>query len=243
MDINAFFDTLSLDCLVNCQKLLDDKIKTAKIAHRAEAQSKKAEDYVEMLEDFVPDKDGVLFQSLLAEIESLGMKTASGSTSSKWTSSDDETYSWSSSSGKETVNQPIEIDSFPGIKKLMDKVNLESGTDMNSCLVTHFPDGKSYIRLHADGEQEMAPDSPICVFTVGQERPVEFLSMYQAASEQPLLTVIPKAGSLYIMKPGCQSFFRHRVPTTASPSGKRYLKSIVSYPYLQMLLLQRWTRV
>ena len=225
MDLNSIFDNLSLDNLLTCQKLLDAKIKSAKAAHRAEAKNKKVEDFVELFEDPVlvfGKGDEVLSEGLLAEIESLSLKAVSGSTSSKWLSSDNEAYTWASRSGRETVKEPIAINSFPCIMELMGKINGKCEADMNSCLVTLFPDGRSGIRLHQDDEDEMDPGSPICVFTVGEERKVEFLSTYQASSETPILTIIPKEGSVYTMKPGCQSFFRHRVPTVKSPVGRRY---------------------
>ena len=223
MDFNDIFDTLSLNNLLKCQKLLSAKIIAAKTEHRAQVKQKKVEDFVVVFEDFVPPvRDNVLFAGLSAEVESLGLKAASGSTSTKWLSADEEAYTWSSRSGKETVNQPISIDSFPVIMELLQKVNKEAKTDLNSCLVTFFPDGKSGIRLHADSEDEMDPDSPICVFTIGAGRRVEFLSTYQTASQTPLLTITPKEGSLYIMRPGCQSFFRHRVPTVKDSVCCRY---------------------
>ena len=227
MDFSTIFDKLSLESLIKCQKLLDHKIRVAKAAHRAEAKQLKADDYVELYEDPVlGEEDTVLFEGLLAEIESLDLKAARGSTTTKWLSSDNEAYSWSSRSGRETINQPIEINSFPCVKDLMGKINAKSGAETNSCLITLFPDGKSSIRLHSDGEDEMDPASPICVFTVGAERKVEFLSTYQTSTEKPLLSIIPKDGSLYAMKPGCQSYFRHRVPSVQGPVGRRYSLSL-----------------
>ena len=89
-----------------------------------------------------------------------------------------ENYSWTSQSGLETVNEPIDIASFPSIKVLMAKINTGLNVELNSCLVTKFDSGRAGLRLHDDNEDEMDSGSPICVFTLGNERTVDFLGRY-----------------------------------------------------------------
>lgn len=223
MDFSNIFDQLSLGDLYKCQKLLADKVKIAQKNHRSLCKTKVITDYVEVRDDFLtPSGDEVLFNGIMAEVESLSMKAPSGKTKSKWLTSTGESYSWSSNSGHETMNEPIAIDSFPSVKRLLDKVNVDFGLDLNSCLVTLYQDGRSGLRLHADDEEGMDPNSPICVFSVGTERSIDFLSQYQAATEKPLLSLTPKEGSLYMMNAGCQTFFRHRVPSSRGVIGTRY---------------------
>ncbi len=223
--LNSFFDSMSLSGLYKCQTVLDEKIKCAKSQHKAEVKSANINDYVELHDKFIPlDKEEVLFAALQAEVESFGLSSKSGSkTVAKWLSSDSEPYSWTSSTGKKFVNKPDDISNCTAISELMQKINTEFQVDMNSCLVTCFKDGTSGIRLHRDDEDEIDQESPICVFTIGEERKIEFLSMYQSPSQQPLLSITPKEGSLYLMKPGCQGLFRHRVPSVKnSGTGIRY---------------------
>ncbi len=223
--LNAFFDSMSLSGLYKCKSVLEDKIKHAKDEHKSEVKRANISDYVQMHNNFIPtDKDsGILFSAVLAEVLSFDLCSKSGSkTVAKWLSSDKEPYSWSSSSGKKFVNTASDISKYPAISELMEKINSEHHVKMNSCLVTCFKDGTSGIRLHCDDEDEIDQESPICVFTIGEERKVEFLSAYQTASETPLLAITPKEGSLYLMQPGCQSFFRHRVPSMRSSTGVRY---------------------
>ena len=141
----------------------------------------------------------------------------------QWLTLDNEPYTWEASSGKKFVNKPSNLSDYPSIMKLMEEINAKYNVDMNSCLVTYFHDGKSSIRLHQDAEKELDCDSPICVFSIGGTRSIEFLSRFSTATESPLLTVSPVEGDLYLMKPGCQSLFKHRVP--------RVQKGVVSPRY------------
>ncbi len=223
--LNAFFDSMSLSGLYKCKSVLEEKIKHAKTEHKSEVKRANISDYVQMHDNFIPtDKvNGILFSAVQAEVESFNLFSKSGSkTVAKWLSTGNEPYSWTSSSGKKFVNTASDISKCPAIFELMEKINSELHVKMNSCLVTCFKDGTSGIRLHCDDEEEIDQDSPICVFTIGEERKVEFLSAYQSASETPLLSITPKEGSLYLMNPGCQGLFRHRVPSMKTSSGVRY---------------------
>ncbi len=229
--LNAFFDSMTLKGLYRCQSVLEDKIKAAKSQHKAEVKSANIRDFVQIHDDFIPhDKDSVLFAAVQAEVETFGLGHKSGSkTEAKWLSSDKEPYSWSSSNGQKFVNQSHDISECTAISELMEKINVEFNVDMNSCLVTCFKGASSGIRLHCDDENEIDQQSPICVFTIGEERKVEFLSMYQAASEPPLLSITPKEGSLYLMQPGCQDRFRHRVPSVRNSGSKTGIRYSLSF--------------
>lgn len=68
----------------------------------------------------------------------------------------------------------------------------------------------------------MDPTQPICVLSTGTQRSVEFYNRYQRASEKSLLSITPVPASLYIMKPGCQEYFKHKVPADKSCTETRY---------------------
>ena len=214
--LGAFLDPLSLESLFKCQKLLNEKISAAKTIQRERASQADINNYVSFTEGFVnPSSDDVLFAGLLAEVDSLGFKGDSGSDKpvNRWLNSDGEAYPWGPKSGPKTVNAPIDISGYPCITQLMQKINDREKCDLNSCLVTYYKNGKSEVRLHHDKEEGMDPLSPICVFTIGAERTVEFLPGHGISSDDPLLSLSLKEGSLYCMLPGCQDFFKHRVPS------------------------------
>ncbi len=220
MDFVSLLATMSMNDLYKAQDLLKTKIKIAEKEHKSIAKSLKIEDYVSVHKDYVQNSSNILVEELIADIECLNMKNPSTGTSAKWLTADNEPYSWSSKRGV-IKNDPVPLDNSAAIKKLMENINKDLKLDLNSCLITHFRDGKAAIRLHDDNEAEMDDNSPICVVTIGTERPIEFLSKYQNSTDSPLLTVLPKEGSLYTMEVGCQEFFKHRVPST-NLSGERY---------------------
>ena len=65
---------------------------------------------------------------------------------------------------------------------------------------------------------------------LGATRKVQFLNQYHKAQEKPLLSMEPEKGTLYIMKPGCQEYFKHRVEY-----DKSVLKSIYSISFRRMI--------
>lgn len=96
------------------------------------------------------------------------------------------------------------------------------GLQLNSCLVSCLANGSSSLRLHDDNEETLDQTQPIVVVVLGEKRQVDFLGTYQSSSEMPLLTVTADSGSVYVMKPGCQEFFRHRILADRSIKGARY---------------------
>ena len=213
---------MSLSDLTKAKSLLENQLKVAQIAHKSEARSKVIGDFVTQHKNFLAGTaDDVLVASIQADLESLDIKRPTSGTSALWLSPDDQSYSWGTKNGTIT-NNPVSFDKAPAIKQLLDRINVNLGLDLNSCLVTLFKNGRSSIRLHHDDEPEMDPSAPICVLTVGEGRQVDFLSRYQSATEAPLLSIKPKEGSLYVMESGCQEWFKHRVPATAVSVGLRF---------------------
>ncbi|NRB82046.1 MAG: alpha-ketoglutarate-dependent dioxygenase AlkB, partial [Saccharospirillaceae bacterium] len=205
------------------REILNKKISDARKAHRDECKSKCINDFVKIQDKFVltDDSDDILFSGIKAELESLQMDCSIGSTDTKWLTDTNLSYTWTSKAGKTFSNEPVCLNQYKCIQKLLEKINSNFNVDLNSCLVTYYRDGTSGLRPHSDNEKSMDPLSPICVFSVGSDRQIRFFSQYQSTSEEPLLSVIPGEGSLYIMEPGCQSFFVHQVPSSRK-SGPRF---------------------
>ncbi len=221
MDFVSILANMSFNDLYKAQDLLKAKIKLAQHEHKSVAKGLKVNDYVTTHSDYVKNCPDILVEGLLADIESLNLKKPAKGTSVKWLTNSNEPYSWSSKQGV-VKNDPSPLKKCPTIEKLLQKINQDFNLDLNSCLITHYRDGKAGIRLHDDSEPEMDDQSPICVFTIGDGRPIEFLLRYQTASSTPLLRFTPLEGSLYTMEKGCQEFFKHRVPSVAGNVGSRY---------------------
>ncbi len=164
---------------------------------------------VDYHENFIDKTDHDL---LCAEVESLGfnLKSCSDAVQNKFISSFSEPYVWKSKSG-DVVNTPLDLAKFPVAKRIMDKINEQFGCTMNSVLATCYVRGAVNCRLHDDAETTLEPSQPICVLSLGVKRKVEFVAKGNKYMHKADLALEPEDSSLYLMKPGCQEYFKHRV--------------------------------
>ena len=102
------------------------------------------------------------------------------------------------------------------------------GTSLNSCLIQFYPTGFTGVRLHDDFEWEMDQSQPFINVSIGESRRVEFLHNYQKSSDRPAKVVKVGDGSMYVMKKGCQNFYRHRVPSEGPNKKARFCLSFRS---------------
>lgn len=114
-------------------------------------------------------------------------------------------YDWSC-----VKNNSKDMERFPVIRSIMEKINSKRDCALNSVLVSYYRTGDVCVSLHHDGEVTMNPNQPICVLSLGAERKVEFVNNCHA-SYHTSLALTPESGSLYVMKEGTQQYFRHRV--------------------------------
>lgn len=166
-------------------------------------------DYVEYFDSFL---DGDLNQLLLAECLSMGFSknSSNDSVQNKFVSSYAEPYCWKSAAGS-VINNPLKMDQYPTIRKVMGIINDQHGTKLNSCLVSYYKNGQVRARLHSDDEAELDQTQPIAVVSLGAVRNVEFVDNNEESFRTISRTLKPLNGSLYLMKAGCQQAFRHRV--------------------------------
>ena len=165
--------------------------------------------FVEYFDSFVDDDS---IQMLLSECLSMGFSKNSvkDSVQNKFVSSLTEPYCWNSAGGP-VINNPLKIDEYPTIRKVMGTINEQHGTKLNSCLVSYYRNGHVRARLHCDDEAELDHTQPIAVVSLGAVRNVEFVDNKQESFRTTARTLKPANGSLYVMKAGCQQAFRHRV--------------------------------
>ena len=78
--------------------------------------------------------------------------------------------------------------------------------DQYTCLVTHYPDGKSQIPLHHDDEQQIVEGSTIFTVSVGSDR---FLTLQNQVGLLNEASVEIKHGSVYSMSRESQSTWKH----------------------------------
>ena len=178
-------------------------------------------DFVQYSEQFVSEDDK---QLLMAEIESLNLKSPASSpnkVTNAFLSFSKESYSWKAGHSQ-VVNTPLLLENFPVVKSVLDKIKLSVGCEINSVLVSRLSNGNTAVRLHDDDEESMDSRQPICVVSLGAKRTVQFVAKTQDDFRGTCLSLTPDDRSMYIMKPGCQTHFLHRVRKDKRIKEARY---------------------
>ena len=170
---------------------------------------KDINDYIQ----YSPDKfvDELTHGLLVSELVSLNFnrRQRNDAVQNRFISTISGSYDWGSHNGTVT-NIASAVSDFPTIKQVMDKINSKYGTELNSVLVSYYKNGNVNAGLHHDGEETMDPSQPICVYTIGAKRKIEFVNNGHRSYTSSLV-LQPEDGSLYVMKVGTQEHFRHRV--------------------------------
>jgi len=217
-NILKVFSSLSLSQLHQCKEKVDEIIRFK----RQTASSLSVCDFVESHLDFV-GKNSVSHNTILSEVESLGFKSSSDKTVTKWLTSTGRKYTWSSSGGKGvTEKDPIDINDYPGINQLMSDINAKFGTSLNSCLASYYKSGSSSTRYHSDDETSLDRSQGLYVVSFGAERTIDFHPQESDKRCKPEYSFKTSDCSLYVMKPGCQDFFVHRVRNDSSSKDARF---------------------
>tara|TARA_Y100001968_G_scaffold312605_1_gene335978 strand:+ start:2281 stop:2856 length:576 start_codon:yes stop_codon:yes gene_type:complete len=94
-------------------------------------------------------------------------------------------------------------------KPLLERVNLESKTSFNGCLLNLYRDGNDRMGWHSDDESELDSLAPIASFSLGASR--DFLLKHRKCNSKQSLNL--SNGDLLIMQPNCQKYWLHSVPS------------------------------
>ena len=215
MDFNDYISTLTLDELREHLNILSSAIvqKQSVPSHNclmaSVAEERDIKDYVTYQDRFL---DSVDIEALMSECMSFGFdkKAKKDCVQNKFISMLPESYNWDSAKGP-VVNNPIPMQNFPAIQRIMTDFNTKYGYSLNCSLVSFYKNGKVRARLHSDDESELDHTQPIVVVSLGAVRTVEFVDKAQESFRHNALSLHPSEGSLYVMHAGCQQSFQHRV--------------------------------
>ena len=119
-----------------------------------------------------------------------------------------------------------EMKTFPGISDLLTQIKSldQDNEHLNACLLTRYPDGEAKSRLHSDGEVYICDDSPICNFSIGEQRTIKFFNARLHSG--PALKSIPMNSlSIVTMRPSCQQKLKHIVLPNRDAVGPRFCLS------------------
>ena len=220
----SYFERCSVKELQRTKQLLDQLIKDKTPGERIFVSNLNVDDYVDYKQDFISEAENIaLNETLRSHRKFKKDNTLSNFTKSLWLSRTSEPYEWKSrKTGSVIHNKAEPITDFPAIDAMLDRVNAELGSDLNSCLIQYYPDNTSGIRVHDDFEHVMDNNQPIAVVSLGAKRTVEFFHNYQTTSETPAKSIGVQSNSLYVMKSKCQEYYRHRVPSAKEPTTDRF---------------------
>jgi alkylated DNA repair dioxygenase AlkB len=120
------------------------------------------------------------------------------------------------------------------VKTMMECLNEQFDVEMNVCFLNKYDDDHQHLGWHADQFQGMREDQPIIVVSYGAEREIwlkdkrGFLCNEEGFTKSPLGGKQPQdqrvkleEGSLFIMPPGYQDAYLHRIPKHDRPCGWR----------------------
>ena len=107
------------------------------------------------------------------------------------------------------------------IKIIMEKLNIKYGTNINSCLITKYVDGRAECPPHPDNEPVINPASLIFTLSIGIDgvRNMVFRSLSDNAIVQNL--TLPD-NSLLVFSRKSQDSYSHAIPADSTVKGTRF---------------------
>lgn len=130
---------------------------------------------------------------------------------------------WYGDPGKSYAYSGIRMDPNPWIDELLEiKKAIEpiAGTRFNSVLINYYRDGQDRVAWHSDDEKELGQNPVIGSVSLGAERKFKLRHKnYRKNGNQAEIILVH--GSLLVMKGPTQHFWKHEIPRTARPVGKR----------------------
>jgi len=95
------------------------------------------------------------------------------------------------------------------IKKLVED---KCETNFNGVLLNYYRSEKDYMGWHSDNEKELGKHPIIASISLGEER--KFQLKHKNKTDLDIVTILPKNGSLLIMKDQTQDYWKHRLSKT-----------------------------
>jgi alpha-ketoglutarate-dependent dioxygenase alkB family protein 2 len=106
----------------------------------------------------------------------------------------------------------------PTLSAIKDVVNLVTGYEYNYVLVNRYANGKDCIGYHADDESSIDMEAPIAAVSLGEERA---FTLKHNTVKNNVLTLKLESGSLLLMHPPTNQFYKHSLPRRANVTKPR----------------------
>lgn len=107
---------------------------------------------------------------------------------------------------------------FPALLfEILNKINLEFGYTLNSCLANYYRNGNDSMGYHADDEKEIDQNTPIVSLSLGATRNI----LFKSNINKSLIKFNLEHGSLLTMKSPLQNEWKHAIPKQKSVTTER----------------------
>ena len=129
-------------------------------------------------------------------------------------------------------NQPNSIHKFPNVMKLLNLVNKHESvpnSGLDCCNVICYSSDNKTLRPHSDNESNICQAHPICTFSIGAPRRIEFVPHGSNYTSVVRSLSLDTNASLYTMHPGCQSLLQHWVLPGCSNKSSSQVRYSISF--------------
>ncbi len=90
----------------------------------------------------------------------------------------------------------------------MERLNADHGFELDCCFMNGYENGRDWLGWHSDNSDELNDDQPVISLSLGGERDIEIRDMARTFTKRYRL----EHGSVFIMPPGFQDAYEHRIP-------------------------------
>jgi len=115
-------------------------------------------------------------------------------------------YTYGRGNGKRTYDARPWKWWISGIRAVLEK---ECSCVLDVCFLNLYEDSRNWLGWHSDDSPEMDPARPIVSVSLGQAREIQIRSLEDKSIKYSYML---EPGSAFIMLPGCQQKWEHRIP-------------------------------
>lgn len=130
----------------------------------------------------------------------------------------DVAYTYGSGRGERTYTS---IPMLEPITRVQAGINGHLGVSMNVCFLNYYRGEHDHLGWHADDHPGTDHTQPICVVSFGAPREIWWRFNGETGIVPPERRKLLAAGSLFVMPPGFQQDYQHRIPKSDRPVGPR----------------------
>lgn len=140
-----------------------------------------------------------------------------------WFATDGRSYTYGRGRGIRTYESNIkDFDSIPDwLYSIWTSVELGTGFHFEGCFINGYQDGSDHLGWHDDDGPDLDHKKPIAVVSFGATREIWIRANINSSVAPQIDKIKLENGSLFIMNPGMQKTYQHRIPKTGNICGPR----------------------